>query len=177
MRVSNRHQRQLRCSPQVAGSLLNRLASADDPLWPREQWPPMRFDGGLGEGQRGGHGPIRYWVERYRPGQSVRFRFSAPRGFVGTHELRVEADDTHPERCMLHHEIAMRVEGWARLSWPLVFGPLHDALLEDALDKAQRSVGDAPTSRASWSLQVRALRWLAARALASRRWLSVAALA
>ncbi|HYH18869.1 MAG TPA: hypothetical protein VD995_09665 [Azospirillum sp.] len=117
----------------------------------------MRFEKPLAVGAKGGHGPVRYTIQRYDPGRSIVFRFSAPTGFVGTHGFSVESADGGGVR--LVHTLDMVAVGPARLSWPLVFRPLHDALLEDALDKAECSVGGQPAG-ARWSLYVRALRRL-----------------
>src|SRR5690349_16450146 len=69
--------------------LLDRVASADDPIWPAPTWPPIRLDNGLRPGSRGGHGPIRYTVEEYDPGRLIRFRFDPVMRMRGHHELRV----------------------------------------------------------------------------------------
>jgi hypothetical protein len=58
--------------------------------------------------------------------------------------------------------------GPARLSWPLVFRPLHDALLEDALDNAERQVTGRLQLPARWSPYVRALRRILAVARSGR---------
>lgn len=93
----------------------------------------MRLDRGLTAGAEGGHGPIGYVVDVVDPERTVRFRFTRPVGFAGHHTFEVE-----PEAggTVLRHELVMRVRGIARLTWPLVFRPLHDALIEDALDRA-----------------------------------------
>lgn len=137
------------------GALLDRLASPTDPIWPKRDWPAMRFDRPLQQGAVGGHGPIRYSVESYEPGQLIRFRFSAPRGFDGTHTFEVLS--TPDERSTLRHELVMEARGPALVTWPLIFRPLHDALLEDALDHAERAAGGDPSPRA-WPLSVRVLR-------------------
>jgi hypothetical protein len=49
--------------------------------------------------------------------------------------------------------------GMALLSWPVLFGPLHDALIEDSLVTAQVSLGQPPQVR-PWSLWVKVLRWV-----------------
>lgn len=171
MQVLNVHERELACAPEVAGGLLDRLASADDPIWPTRHWPPMRFAGrseALATGLRGGHGPVRYTIEAYDAGRSIVFRFGAPRGFDGIHRLEV-VDVPQLEgspRCMLRHEIVMRTHGLGLFSWPLLIRPLHDALLEDALDNAERAAGCEPAEAARWSPYVRSLR--AAFALARR---------
>jgi hypothetical protein len=45
------------------------------------------------------------------------------------------------------------------LSWPLIYRPLHDALLEDSLARAQHSLGLSPEIR-GWSFWTRLLRRL-----------------
>ena len=161
MKVVNVHQRLLQARPEQVGALINTLASPQDRLWPRMHWPRMVLDAPLGAGAAGGHGPIRYVVEAFEPGHSVRFRFTSPRGFDGWHALEVlDATTVH---CVLEHRIEMNVTGLARLAWPLVFRPLHDALVEDALANAQRSLGLVPHAP-PWPNRVRLLRALA------RRW-------
>ncbi len=119
----------------------------------------MRLDRPLGLGARGGHGLIRYVVEEYRPGRSVRFRFTSPRGFDGTHELELEQVSVDAIR--LRHTLQMRVEGLARLSWPLMFRPLHDALVEDALDRAEGYLKSPSVIPQQWTWRVHLLRRLA----------------
>lgn len=159
MRVLNVHERGLHASEREVGALLDRLASREDAIWPFERWPAMRFDRPLGVGAVGGHGPIRYTVEAYEPGRSVRFRFTAPPGFNGTHRYEIEpAPAASPDTARLRHVLEMNTEGPALLTWPLLFRPMHDALIEDSLDKAERSLGREPASPARWSARVRLLR-------------------
>ena len=155
MRVRNVHARRFAASAGAVGQLIDGLSSADDRLWPRDRWPAMRFDRPLGVGAVGGHGPIRYTVETYVPGRSVRFRFAAPHGFLGTHQYEVEALATGGT--ILRHVMTMDAVGSARLTWPLVFRPLHDALIEDSLDCAAVALGEARVG-ALWSPVVRVLR-------------------
>lgn len=155
--VRNVHERLIHAPPDAVGGFIDGLASRDDVMWPRDRWPPIRFDRPLGIGAAGGHGPVRYTVEAYEPGRSIRFRFTGPRGFVGTHSFEAEEMDGGAVR--LRHALSMRVEGWARVSWPLAFRWLHDALVEDALDRAESwcESQSAPRQR-RWSLWVRVLR-------------------
>jgi hypothetical protein len=157
MHVLNIHEREFSAEASAVGALIDSLASDNDALWPKSFWPPMRLDRPLGAGTVGGHGPIAYVVEEYRPGQMVKFRFLGPRGFNGCHWLEVlpKGDDS----AVLRHTIGMRAEGPALLSWPLIIRPLHDALLEDALAQAQASMGAVPVVR-PWSRWVRFLRWV-----------------
>ncbi len=159
MRVLNVHARELPVEPAAVAPLLDSLSSPGDRLWPRDRWPPMRFDRPLQPGAAGGHGPIRYVVESYVPGSAVAFRFTAPRGFRGTHAFTIERS---ARGCRLTHTLEMTAQGLARISWPLVFRPLHDALVEDGLDRAAAAVG-APLEAPPWSAWVRALRRLLGR--------------
>ena len=154
MAVVNLHHRTVRADRHVGG-LLDGLAGADDRLWPHEHWPAMRFDRPLGVGAVGGHGPIRYRVEAYVPGTWIRFRFTAPRGFDGYHEFCVHESAAGTR---LEHRLVMAVHGPARLTWPLASRPLHDALIEDCLDRAEH---DPTPHRPRWGRYVRALRALA----------------
>jgi hypothetical protein len=127
----------------------------------------MRFDRPLGVGARGGHGPIRYFVEEREPGRCIRFRFTAPRGFLGTHGFDME--EVAPRAVRLRHTLEMSVEGLAMLTWPLFFRPLHDALIEDALDRAEAQAPGTPAGRREWSLYVKLLRWGLAAVAGTRR--------
>jgi hypothetical protein len=156
MRVLNIHERNLPIAPARVGELLDTLASPNDRLWPKAAWPRMAFDRPLGVGADGGHGPIRYVVAAYDPGVSVVFRFKGPRGFDGGHRLDVIArpDGT----TILRHTLEMEAHGLARVTWPLAFRHLHDALVEDALALAQTNLGLPPDVH-PWSWWVKLLRW------------------
>ena len=157
MKVVNVHQRLLHATPAQVGALIDSLASPVDGLWPGKAWPRMKLDSPLGVGAAGGHGPIRYQVQDYLPGHSVRFRFTAPKGFNGWHGFEVlDAKQAH---CVLEHRIEMTAEGPALLTWPLAIRHLHDACVEDALTQAQVSLGNTPKA-APWPVHVRFLRWL-----------------
>jgi hypothetical protein len=156
MKVVDIHEREFDAPPAAVGALLDSLSSREDRLWPIHCWPRMTFDRALGVGASGGHGPIRYRVEAYFPGESIRFRFSGPRGFDGGHGF--ELIHASGAKTGLRHTLEMKVHGIARLSWPLVFRPLHQALIEDSLATAEASLGLSPRLE-PWSGWVRLLRW------------------
>lgn len=110
----------------------------------------MKLDRPLGVGAKGGHGPVRYTVVGYAPGRWVRFRFTGPRGFHGFHEYVVE--ESEDGGVVLNHLLAMRVRELARLTWPLFWRWLHDALIEDSLDRAEG------VRRSRWGVYVRLVR-------------------
>ncbi|MFC5905851.1 SRPBCC family protein [Streptacidiphilus monticola] len=161
MPVLNIHERRIPATPEQVGALLDALAGEGDPLWPYPEWPRMRLDAGLCVGSRGGHGPIGYTVASYVPGQWVRFGFVAPRGFDGFHEFTVLPEGSGGT--VLRHVLAMRLHGFARLSWPLAFRWLHDALLEECLDRAALALEPANGRRTKRTPYVRLLRRLAVR--------------
>ena len=158
--VTNIHSREYPVDAARLAALLDKLGTAEDRLWPSHRWPPMRFDGPLRPGAAGGHGPIRYVVDSFDPGQAVRFRFTAPKGFVGWHGFDIEA--VGEGRSRLSHTIRADVKGAMRLTWPLALRWLHDACVEDALDCAARALGE-PLPDRKHSLAVRILRRLGRR--------------
>ncbi|MBW1784236.1 MAG: SRPBCC family protein [Deltaproteobacteria bacterium] len=158
MKVLNIHERELEADYEHVAKLIDSLSSEDELLWPIQCWPRMKFDRPLGVGAKGGHGPIRYVVEAYKPGQSIKFRFTRPKGFNGCHQFDV-VKSAHQQSVLLRHTIEMELKGSALLIWPLVIRPLHDALLEDALSTAQTSLGMTPRMR-PWSLWVKIIRWI-----------------
>lgn len=156
MEVLNIHEREIEADSVQFGALIDSLASNEDQLWPKQMWPRMEFDRPLGIGAKGGHGPIRYFVEDYTPSKSIKFRFTGPKGFGGFHGYEIVDGSNKPT--VLRHTLKMNTRGFAILSWPLVYRPMHDALIEDSLTTAQMSLGLSPTVRA-WSVWVKALRW------------------
>jgi hypothetical protein len=147
MAVYNVHERLL---PDGAGRLIDDLGQ----IWP-EGWPRLRLDRPPAVGAAGGHGPIRYTVETYVPGEWVRFRVSAPRGLVGFHEFTSHAA---PGGTVLRHTIAASLHGRARLIWPLAIRWLHDAMIEDLLDRAELATTGTVAHPSRWSPYVRLLR-------------------
>ncbi|MCC5859046.1 MAG: hypothetical protein JJT90_12875 [Ectothiorhodospiraceae bacterium] len=157
MAVENVHARVLAVGSAAAGRLIDTLGSEADALWPRGRWPAMRFDRPLQIGAKGGHGPIRYTVADYQPGCGVRFVFDSPSGFHGEHGFEVRS--LEDGRCSLRHFLRLQPRGVARLSWPLIYRWLHDACVEDALTRAEISLGLRPRAR-PWCRWVRVLRCL-----------------
>jgi hypothetical protein len=97
----------------------------------------MRLDGPLRVGARGGHGPIRYEVVAHEPSRLVRFRFAKSSGIDGEHAF--EAIPVGDGQTLLRHTMIGDARGSVALKWRLAIRRLHDALLEDALDKAAKA--------------------------------------
>jgi hypothetical protein len=158
--MRNVHERVIQAGAAEAGALIDGLAGDDDRLWPHERWPAIRFDGGLHVGARGGHGPIRYTVEELVPGELAVFRFRPRDGFDGTHRFELEPRDGG---VVLRHVLAGRTRGRMIIGWPLAFRWLHDACVEDALDKAERELAGARRPPRPLGRWVRLLRRIGAR--------------
>jgi hypothetical protein len=63
----------------------------------------------------------------------------------------------------MRHTLEGETTGTMRLAWPLVWRPMHDALIEDALDTAEASLSGAAIARRRLSRRVRLFRALARR--------------
>ena len=153
MKIQNVHERVI---PSENAALIDTLSSKDDRVWPAD-WPPMEFDRPLGVGAIGGHGPVRYRVVEYEPAKSVVFRFDEGeigKGYDGTHRFDVIRENGEVK---LRHEIDMEATIRGAIEWYSFVEPLHDALVEDALDRAEG------VKRNEWSWWVRILRWIAIR--------------
>lgn len=149
--VLNVHHRVLAIPIAKGEELLRSLASHEDRLWPGDKWWPQRFEGGLTPGARGGHGPVKYEVESVSP-RSVVYRFPRRGWFRGTHRFDLQR---HPAGCELVHTLEGTLHGKGLLLWPLFVRPLHDALLEDVLDRAQAAAGTPTAAPAKHSGTVR----------------------
>ncbi|MBF0697319.1 SRPBCC family protein [Actinomyces bowdenii] len=134
--IRNIHERTIQAPASVLAPLLDGLGRDGDRLWPAGSWTPMVLDRPLAVGADGGHGPIRYRVVEYEPGRRVRFVFHPATGISGIHELAVEA--LGEDRCRMRHVLLGRARGAMRALFPLVVEPLHDAVIEDLLDNAER---------------------------------------
>ncbi len=157
MKVINIHSREYLVASIEVGRLVDTLSSENDLLWPHQLWPRMKFDKPLSVSANGGHGPIRYFVEEYMPGKRIVFRFTSPNGFDGFHGYDVfELENNKTE---LRETLKMKTHGMAQLSWPLIFRPLHDALIEDSLSFAELRLNLTPTV-SEWSWRVKFLRWV-----------------
>jgi hypothetical protein len=155
MNVINIHERFLHAPAAEVGQLVDSLASSEDRLWPNHCWPAMKLDKPLGVGADGGHGPIRYVIESFTPGQLIWFRFTGPKGFDGGHGYEVVVEEGKPT--LLRHTLRMKTTWPATISWPLMYRPMHDALIEDSLTNAQVSLGLEPEVK-PWSFKVKMLR-------------------
>ncbi len=152
------HERVLAASASTVGVMLDGLGREGDRLWPAPAWPPMRLDRPLAVGADGGHDEIRYVVSAYEPGRRVEFRFHPVTGLAGFHALEVEPIDARS--CVLRHVLEARPMGRMRLLVPAVVRWLHDAVVEDLLDNAERAATGTVAHPYRYSPWVRLLRRL-----------------
>ncbi|MTJ82261.1 MAG: SRPBCC family protein [Telmatospirillum sp.] len=165
--ILNIHERRIPASLPDAGALLETLAGPSDRLWPHERWPAMILDRGLSVGSAGGHRAIRYRLAEHVPGRRIDFTFEAMphlRLFRGHHRFEVIEDD---DAVLLRHTIDVRTSPATWIHWKIFIEAIHDALIEDAFDKAERGLGVTGRPRSRWPLRVRLLRWW--RALQAKR--------
>ncbi|ORT56844.1 DUF2867 domain-containing protein [Streptomyces sp. CB03238] len=141
--VRNVHARVIEAPAGRVGALLDRIAADDDPLFPTPAWSPIRFDRPLGVGADGGHGPVRYRVTAYTPGRSVRFDFAPPSN--GHHRLDVES--LGPGRCRMVHTLEQRQGPGQALVWSLLVRAVHDTVVEELLDNAERAATGRTAAR------------------------------
>jgi hypothetical protein len=168
MKILNVHERMMDGPRTIVSELLDGLSGPDDLLWPGDRWPPMKLDSPLHVGSAGGHGQVRYRVSEHIPGTKVVFRFDDSGlvgGMEGAHWFEVIPNG---EKTVLRHVIEATCNFRTWLFWAVVVRPLHDALLEDALDRAERTVTPSSHGLRRWSLWVRFLRSLLRRESPSR---------
>jgi hypothetical protein len=137
--VRDVHERELTASAEEVGKLV------DDPkrMWPHGRWPELRPDG---------IGFLRHEPLEHDRGRARRYRITGPDGFTGWHGWEVTPAG-------LRHVVEAECRGWSRVAWPIVIRPIHDALHEDVLDRAEAALGGTPHPR-HWSRWVRFLRWM-----------------
>lgn len=155
MRVLNIHKRTLNQPKSKVTELLKTLSTENDRIWTKEKWPEMKFKNGILVGAKGGHGPIRYSVEKYNPDEIIQFRFSKPNGFNGVHKFEIKELDK--EKTEIKHTIEMNTTGKGTLIWTFAIRSLHNALIEDGFDKLENNFSENRKST-EWSLWVKFLR-------------------
>lgn len=155
MKVLNIHKRTLNQLKEKVAELLKTLSTENDRIWPKEKWPEMKFKEGIKIGAKGGHGPIRYSIEKYNPNELIQFRFSKPNGFNGIHKF--EINELSDQKTEIKHTIDMNTEGKGTLIWFFAICSLHNALIEDGFDKLENNFFDNRKST-KWNIWVKFLR-------------------
>jgi len=135
MRVINIHKRKIYQPKEKVSQLFKTLATNEDQIWPYRNWPAMYFRNGLKIGSKGGHGRIRYTIVEFEAGKHIKFQFTKPEGFNGTHELNIKS--TSENTTEINHIIRMHTNFKASFLWIFVIRWLHDALIEEAFDNVE----------------------------------------
>lgn len=99
-------------------------------------------------------------MQEYLPGRKVVFRFEPRRGRVFLQGIHFFEAVPCKDHMVLRHVIQAHASFGAHIKRKLLIEPLHDALVEDAFDKAQTQLGSSPAQPAGWGLRVRLIRWL-----------------
>ena len=135
MEVINIHKRVISQPKVKISELFRTLATKNDEVLATNKWSPMIFKEGLKEDSKGGHGPIRYTVQKYTPDEFIEFKFTKPKGFNGTH--RFEVIELGKNKTEIKHTIEMNTSGMGILIWSIAIRWLHDAFMEDSFDKVE----------------------------------------
>ena len=157
MKVKNVHSRIIHQPKHKIVELFETLATEQDGMLATDKWPPMKLKDGKKAGSKGGHGPIRYTVQKYLPGEYIQFEFTKPKGFDGTHQFEIQ--EIAKNKTEIKHTIEMNASGKAVLTWPLAIRWLHDAYIEDAFDKVENHFLTAKKNT-EWSIWVKILRYV-----------------
>jgi hypothetical protein len=165
--MNNTHERTLNAPIDTLAPLIDQLTSSQDLFWPSSRWSAMKFDRPLAVGAIGGHGFIGYTVERYEPGRDITFRFTSPKGLNGMHRLMLEELPNGQTR--VKHVIEASLEGPMVLGWTLAIRFLHDALVEDAMDRTEAWIAQREWKPRELSPYVKSLRWLLAKLRSSHK--------
>ncbi len=155
MTVLNIHKRKIHKPKELVSQIFRTLATQNDLIWPGENWPAIRFRDGLKVGSKGGHGRIRYTIIDFQTGESIKFQFSKPDGFNGTHEFAISK--INDSETAIEHIISAKLSLRATLLWVFVIRWLHDALIEDAFDKVENQFTEQKT-HSEYNLWVKLLR-------------------
>lgn len=155
MKVLNIHTRILPKAKSEVVELLQTLSTNKDEVWPLKKWPRMKFKEGIKEGAKGGHGPIHYSVEIYKPSEIIQFRFSKPTGFKGIHKFDLK--ELGPEKTEIKHTIDMETNCKGSLLWLFAIRALHNALIEDGFDKMESTLSHTQVE-SEWNIWVKFLR-------------------
>jgi len=160
LHVRNVHDRCVPCPAGTVAALLRTLGAGDrDLVWPGQYWPRLCLDRPLEVGARGGHGAVRYRVTEYDPALGrVVFAFE-PKGALGGFDGRhlFEALPC-PGGTLLRHSVEAISDLTTAMRWLVMIRPIHDAAIEDALDRVELQLTGGIRQQTEWSPYVRWLR-------------------
>jgi len=153
--VINIHKRIINQPKEKVSELFRTLATKNDKILATDKWSPMKLNNGKKEGSKGGHGPIRYTVQKYIPEEYIEFEFTQPKGFNGIHKF--EIIELEKNKTEIKHSIEMNTTRTALFIWSIAIHWLHNAYMEDAFDKVENHFL-TEKKKTEWSLWVKILR-------------------
>ena len=165
--IHNEHRRTVRATPGRAAFLLDEIAEPGNAYWPSDRLASPADGPPAGRRRHRRARPRPVLVHGLRTGTAGGVHLRARHRGIGTHTFDV-LDGPTRDTCVLRHVISGRTHGLGVLAWPLAIRWLHDAVLEEMLDRAAVVLGDPPATPARWSPYVRLLRMAAGRALRDR---------
>lgn len=160
LKIKNIHKRIINQPLEKVAAALATISTENDIVWPTENWPAMKFKNGIQVGAKGGHGPIRYSVEKYNPSEIIQFRFSKPVGFNGIHKF--DLVEIAPQKTQINHTIDITTSLGATFSWFFAIRSLHNALIEDGFDKLENNFSNQK-KKTEWNFWVKFLRKIIAK--------------
>jgi hypothetical protein len=95
---------------------------------------------------------MKYFVTDNQQNNSITFQFDL-KGFDGFHKFKLTELETG--KTELLHIIEMNTNGFSTIKWSLAIRWLHDAYIEDALDKVENYfTKDKKSSEWSWWVKI-----------------------
>ena len=146
------HERILNCPISKAADLIDSFSQRNASLWPSSLWPRGEFNQPLSVGAEGSHGGTRYQVSSYSPGRSIEFEFIHPKSYKGFH--RFDLLELGPESTLIRHVVNIKARWIDRIMWRVFISWVHDALIEDAFDEAERTAVGSLTKPKKWPVRV-----------------------
>ncbi len=156
MKVNDIRKRVINNIKMPYGPLIDSFSDLDSCLWPYELWPRDGFDRPLCAGAIGGHGDTKYCVETYLPGKKIEFRFISPKGYQGTHGFEVR--ELPGGAVEVRHVTDVNFSLYHWVMWKLIIFWVHEALIEDSLDKAECFLLGQELMPRKWLLRVHFIR-------------------
>jgi hypothetical protein len=139
-------------------AIIDTFADDDSILWPVEVWPRDRFESKLALNACGGHGGTRYSVAEYVPGHFLKFEFTFPKSYHGFHSFRLT--QVKNQQWLLEHNTFIKTNVWKWFLWVMLISPVHNALIQDAFDKAEKYASTNLLFLSKWPLRVYFIRHL-----------------
>lgn len=169
-KIFSHHQRTIDCAIETARGLFETFVDNDSIFWPTSSWPRDAFnDDQLKIGSIGGHGGTKYKIQHYQPGACLEFSFIYPKGYLGTHEFRLIF--LNSSQFLLCHVTNIKTNIYHWMLWQIMIRWVHDALIQDAFDKAELHLMGKIRLKSTWKYRVYLIRHLLGTTRLIKEWL------